>query len=138
MSWDILNPLGFCGYACWLDSRCTVKFLDFIRNNTQVPSYNIPWMSHPGWHSEFNLCVQPVGSVWVTPGADCVLCSVKRALPSIAGKWYPALYSVGKCVVAQQLHVPWHSSLWSSDQLKMGNQEFPDPPSNPSHLTPTP
>ena len=85
-----------------------------------------------------HLCVQLVGSVWVTPGADCVLCSVKRALPSIAGEWYPVLYSVGKYVGAQQLHVTWHSSLWSSDPLKMGNQEFPDPPSNPSHLAPTP
>lgn len=43
LTWDILNRLGFCSCACWLESRPMVKSLDFSRNNPGVPTYNSPW-----------------------------------------------------------------------------------------------
>lgn len=40
-----------------------MKFLDFIRNDPGVPSYNTPWVSHPRLTFRGQCDVQPEGSV---------------------------------------------------------------------------
>lgn len=123
---DILNCLGFCSCACWLESRPMMKSRDCSRNNPGVLVTTAPGGVNPDWiprsvlSAASRLCLG-LSLSGAARGAEHELCSGGRwVFPSKTGKWCPAWDNVGDCSVGKQLPTVCPRSVGSLDEPREG------------------